>query len=58
MSATIRRTELQMMERYLYLSDGGRKELKRECLNQAEHVYMYVSGICGNKFENMLKGMH
>lgn len=46
------------MERYLNLSAGGRKELKQECLNRGEHVYVYVSGICDNEFENMLKGLH
>lgn len=40
MSAVICRIELQFVERYLTLSDGGRKELKRECLNQGEHVYV------------------
>lgn len=48
MSATIRRIELQIMEGYLTLSDGGRKELKQECLNQGEHVYVHVSGLCDN----------
>lgn len=48
MSATICRIELQIMEGYLTLSDGGRKELKQECLNQGEHVYVHVSGLCDN----------
>lgn len=41
MSAAICRIELQIMERYLTLSDGGRKELERERLNQGEHVYVH-----------------
>lgn len=55
---SIRRIELQIMAGFLTLSDGGRKELKQECLNQGEPVYVHASEPCDNEFENMLKGGH